>query len=97
MKKILFLLVILVSVFIITSCAAISSKSTHFINGDTRMEKRGEDTNTVYFLLFGSETYPSAERVARENGITQIATVEKYWKLGVFGLWINYTTIVTGS
>jgi hypothetical protein len=34
---------------------------------------------------------------AKENGISKIATVEHYSTLGIFGLWTDYTTIVTGE
>jgi hypothetical protein len=61
------------------------------------MAKRGEASNTVYFGLFGVENYPAYDQVAKDNGITRIATVERYYKLGVFGLWTTYTTIVTGE
>jgi hypothetical protein len=47
--------------------------------------------------LFGKESYPSVEQVAKENGINKIATVEYYYKPGILNLWINFITIVTGE
>jgi len=47
--------------------------------------------------MFGTGTYPLAEKIALENGINRIATVERYYKVGVFGLWTDYTTVVTGE
>ena len=64
---------------------------------DISMDHRGEETSIVWFALFGTENYPPVERVARDNGITKIATVERYSKLGTFGLWTEFTTIVTGE
>jgi hypothetical protein len=58
---------------------------------------RGEATSKVWFGVFGKETYPPVERVAKDNGIKKIATVEHYAKLGILSLWIDYTTIVTGE
>jgi ABC-type glycerol-3-phosphate transport system substrate-binding protein len=58
---------------------------------------RGEATGRVWLGVFGEETYPPVERVAKENGISKIATVEHYAKLGIIGLWMDYTTIVTGE
>ncbi|MDR1250203.1 MAG: TRL-like family protein [Treponema sp.] len=60
-------------------------------------EKRGEATSRVFLGAFGKESYPAVERVAKENGIRKIATVEHYAKLGIFAIWTDYTTIVTGE
>jgi len=97
MKKIIILLAFALAVVTFTGCASRTNTTNWYGFGTVTMEKRGEATSTVWFGLFGEENYPPAERVAKENGITRIATVERYWKLGVFGLWINYTTIVTGE
>jgi hypothetical protein len=58
---------------------------------------RGEATSRVFFNFFGKESYPPVERVAKENGISKIATVEHYARLGILGIWIDYITIVTGE
>jgi hypothetical protein len=60
-------------------------------------EKQGEATSRVFLGAFGKESYPSVARVAKENGISKIATVEHYTKLGIFAIWRDYTTIVTGE
>jgi len=98
MKKLLIVLFVAVAVFVISGCATTSAGSTGFIStGTVVMEKRGEASNTVYFALFGEENYPAYDKVARDNGITRIATMERFTKLGVFGLWTTYTTVVTGE
>jgi len=97
MKKIIILLAFALVVVMFTGCATHTSIVNWYSSGTVTMEKRGEATNTVWFGLFGEENYPLVERVAKENGITRLASVERYWKLGVFGLWIDYTTIVTGE
>jgi hypothetical protein len=58
---------------------------------------RGEATSRVYLGLFGKESYPPVERVAKDNEISKIATVEHYSQLGILGIWTDYTTIVTGE
>jgi hypothetical protein len=58
---------------------------------------RGEATSRVYLSLFGTESYPTVERVAKENGINKIATVEHYARPGIFAIWTDYITIVTGE
>jgi hypothetical protein len=58
---------------------------------------RGEATSRVYLGLFGTESYPPVERVAKDNGISKIATVEHYAQLGILAIWTDYTTIVTGE
>jgi hypothetical protein len=58
---------------------------------------RGEASSKVWFGILGKEDYPSVERVAKENNINKIATVEHYSTMGIFGLWMDYKTIVTGE
>ena len=60
-------------------------------------EKRGEETGRVYLGIFGKESFPPVERVAKAAEIKKIATVEHYSKLGILGIWMDYTTIVTGE
>jgi ABC-type glycerol-3-phosphate transport system substrate-binding protein len=67
-----------------------------FYSGTAAMEKRGEESNTIVLWMFG-KGWPTAEKVAKDNGITKIATVEHYSRPGVLYLWTRYTTIVTGE
>ena len=99
MKKLLIVLFVAATVFVISGCANLTAWGAGgFIStGTVVMAKRGEASNTVYFGVFGVENYPAFDQVASDNGITRIATVERYSKLGVFGLWTTYTTIVTGE
>jgi hypothetical protein len=59
--------------------------------------KTGELTNKVWLKAFGSRSFPSISEAAKAGGITKIATVEYYTKPGILGIWIEYTTIVTGE
>jgi len=98
MKRFLMIFAIVMVIFSISGCASLStSGGAFYVSDNASMARRGEATNTVWFGIFGTETFPSAERVARENNITRIATVERYVKLGVLGIWAEYTTIVTGQ
>jgi len=97
MKKLLIVLFAAVAVFVISGCASITTQAVWASTGTVVMTKRGEASNTVYFGLFGKENYPAIDQVAKDNGISRIATYERYYKLGVFGLWTTYTTIVTGE
>ena len=100
MKKLIIVLAIALTVFIFAGCTSVlngSSNFTWYSTGTVMMTLRAEATNTVWLGMFGKGTYPLAEKVAQENGINRIASVERYWKLGVFGLWTEYTTVVTGE
>jgi hypothetical protein len=98
MKKLRIALAIVLTVFIFAGCASVTvtaSNAAWYSTGNVSV--RGEETNTVWLGMFGTGTYPLAEKVALSNGINKISTVEHSWKLGVFGLWIDYTTVVTGE
>ena len=98
MKKLLIVLFVAIAVFVISGCAATKSSIAQFVStGTVTMAKQAEASNTVWFGIFGDYTYPPIDQVAKDNGITRIATVEHYSKLGVFGLWTVYTTIITGE
>jgi hypothetical protein len=62
----------------------------------TFAEKRGEESNSIMFGIFGSG-YPRVEEVAKKYNITKINTVEHYYWHGFLFLWTRYTTIVTGE
>ena len=98
MKKIILILTVVAAICVFSSCASQSNGVNGMINSslDATISLRGEETHTVYFGIFGEYNYPPFEKVARDNGINKIATVERYYKVGVFGIWIEYTTIVTG-
>jgi uncharacterized protein YceK len=99
MKKLLIILFVAITVFVMSGCASIltGNNTSFFSTGTVSLAKRGEASSTVWFGLFGQENYPAVDKVAKDNGINRIATVERYAKLGVFGLWTTYTTIVTGE
>jgi hypothetical protein len=99
MKKLLIVLFVAATVFVISGCASVLSgnNTSFFSTGTVTLAKRGEASSTVYFGIFGVEDYPAVDKVASDNGITRIATVERYRKNGVFGLYVTYTTIVTGE
>ena len=98
MKKLIIALAVVLTIFVFVGCASVTvttANASWFSVGT--VAKRGEATNTVWLGMFGSGTYPLAEQVAFDNGIKKIASVERSWKLGVFALWIDYTTVVTGE
>jgi len=97
MKKLLIALFVAVTVFVISGCASMTNQALWVSTGTVTIAKRGEASNTVWFALFGEENYPALDKVATDNGITRIATYERYYKPGVFYLWVTYTTIVTGE
>ena len=69
-----------------------------YINSDVSMVRTGSATSrTILGWWFGEETFPTVDRVASENGITRIATVQHIVRPGVLFLWTDWTTIVTGE
>jgi hypothetical protein len=85
----------------LTSCATQAASAAYgpgnfYSDSVTVGVKCGEESNSIVLGLFGSG-YPRVEKVARENGIKKIATVEHYSRPGFLFLWKRYTTIVTGE
>jgi uncharacterized protein YceK len=102
MKKFTIIVVAMVAVCLLAGCASVPASAllgpgNYYSDTARTGAKRGEATSKVWLGLFGTESYPSVERVAKENEIVKIATVEHYAKPGILGLWIDYTTIVTGE
>ena len=99
MKKLIIVLAIASAVCLFAGCAShLNGRANYtWYNTSVTVNLRGEETSTVWLGLFGTQTYPAAEKVAKDNGINKIATVERYSKPGILGLWTDYTTIVTGE
>jgi hypothetical protein len=101
-KSVIAVMALLVICLLVAGCASVPASGLfgpgNFYSDVVKVGiKRGVATSRVWLGLFGEESYPTAERVATENGITKIATVEHYQKLGIFAIWTDYTTIVTGE
>ena len=96
MKKTFALLALLVVVGM--SCASTYVKQgVNFSQVNGNSVKVGEAESRVWFGIFGQRTYPTIKQAADYGGITKIATVEYYSKPGLFGIWKDYFTIVTGE
>jgi hypothetical protein len=103
MKKGFLLVGAVALVTLFASCATVpgtglfGSKGPVFseVNGDS--VKTAEASTKVWLGIFGSYSFTPAAKVAQDNGITKIATVEYYQKPGILGLWTEYFTIVTGQ
>ncbi|MDR1444950.1 MAG: TRL-like family protein [Treponema sp.] len=102
-KKLFFVVAAVLAIGLLAAgCASVPASAllgpgNYYSDTVTVAEKRGEKTSRVWLSLFGTESYPAVERVAKDNGIKKLATVEHYAKLGIFGLWTDYTTVVTGE
>jgi hypothetical protein len=99
-KKWLLGMLALALAVMLSSCASQAASAMkgpgQFYGGNATMEKYGMEANSIVLGLFG-KGWPTAEKVAKDNGITKIATVEHYATPGLFFLWTRYTTIVTGE
>jgi len=100
MKKVLLVVALAVSVSMLGGCAAFLTPSIYaqqYYGDNASVSKTAEKTSQVWLNFFGTESYPSAAKVAKENGISKIASVERYSKAGIFFLWTEYTTVVSGE
>ena len=96
MKKFIVILAVVFAVFIISGCVT-SYNTTNTSTGGAPIVKMAEETNIVWFGLFGSHNYPLAAQVALDNDIKRVAFIDRYYKVGLFGFWIEYTTVVAGE
>ena len=97
-KKSMICIALIASVMVLSvGCASLTSPNAFYSDSVTVGVVRGEVTSRVWLGIFGTENYPAVDRVASENNIRKIATVERYMTPGIFNLWMDYTTIVTGE
>jgi len=86
----------------ITGCASVQARAGKIpiqviSSVNTNSSKVSKLSSSVYLGVFGDTNYPSIADTATAGGITKIATVEYYKRPGVFKIWTEYTTIVTGE
>jgi len=100
------LIITLAAAFAFIGCASVPLTKSMMSNEpvqviskvNTTSAKVGVLTNTVHLGFIGNDkTFPSIAETARSGDITRIATVEYYKRNGIFRLWTEYTTIVTGQ
>jgi len=103
-KKRGFLAIALIAVtgFIMASCATwniapLMNVTGNYVDSTVQVAKRGEATSRIWIGIFGKGGFPTIESVAKENGITKIATVEHTITPGILFIWADYTTIVSGQ
>ena len=102
MKKITLITAAVVVLFMAAGCASFNfqpmmDSTGGYINSDVRIIREGSASSRVYLGFFGSETFPTVERVAREARIERIATVTYTVTPGILAIWMTYTTTVTGE
>ncbi|GHV34716.1 hypothetical protein AGMMS4952_27100 [Spirochaetia bacterium] len=101
MKKMFLLVSAVALVALFASCAStpggLGGPGPAFSQVNGNSVKTGEASSTVVFGIFGKVSFPPAWQVAKDNGITKIATVEYYKQPGVFGITTKYFTYVTGE
>jgi len=68
-----------------------------YVNSTVNVTKTGSATSKIWLGFIGTESFPSVAKVAQDNGIKKIATVEYNIRPGILGLWTEYTTIVSGE
>ncbi|GHV87483.1 hypothetical protein AGMMS50255_7790 [Spirochaetia bacterium] len=95
-KKFVLLMAIVAISFMMMGCASLAGPAIP-TSQNVSIQKTGTAEAKVWLGVFGRINYPTIEEAAKAGGITKIATVERYAKLGIFGLWTDYTTIVTGE
>jgi len=88
--------------FSMVSCASyniapLTNVTGDYVNSTVTVTKQGQATSKIWLVFFGKESFPSAAKVAQDNGIKKIATVEYNVKPGILCLWMEYTTIVSGE
>ena len=100
MKKAI-IIAISIAALALMGCATTKNSSLlgpgNYWSGDVAMTLVGQETSRVWLGFFGEMAHPPVHQVARNAGITRIATVEHFSQLGILGLWTDFTTKVTGE
>ena len=94
MKKAIFVVAIAIIALALAGCGSIFVPAPGYFS-DVPITLRGEATSRLWLGMFGAD-HPVAEAIARDAGITTIASVERFVRPGILGLWIDSTVIVTG-
>lgn len=99
MKKTFALLVLCVMVATLAiSCASMKSSHMVTLSGiNSNSVKVGQAESRIWLTYFGERSFPTVKEAADKAGITKVASVEYYARLGILGLWTDYYTIVTGE
>ena len=103
MKKLAIVVLVVMAMSLLAGCASVAGGTSLFsghlimsqVNGESA--KEGVAESRVWLGVFGDKNYPTVSEAAKAGGITKIATVEYYSKMGIFGLFNDYFTIVTGE
>jgi len=97
MKKfivVIMALVIICSLF--TGCATLTYPVGVITLNNPAGSKEGRSSGKVWLGLFGNVD-TSVQTAAKNGNITQISTIQCIEKVGLLGLWKEYTVIVTGE
>jgi hypothetical protein len=95
MKKYVFVLITALAIMAIAGCTTVTPVD---LTSNTIGSKVGEATGTVNFYgALGGNADFSLQTAAKNAGITRIATVDMRVKNLLGGLFVTYTTIVTGE
>jgi hypothetical protein len=86
----------------VTSCASynwapFTNVQGDYFNSSVSISKKAQATNKIWLGIFGTESFPSAAKVAQDNNIKKIASVEYNVRPGIFCIWMDFTTIVSGE
>jgi hypothetical protein len=101
MKKFFVIAMIAIACLSAVGCATrglpVQYAPTNLSGVNASASKVGVSEGKVWFGIFGSTDGMSAIKAAQNGGITKIAVVETTFKLGILGLWIDFTTTVAGE
>jgi len=86
----------------VMSCASYNiapfiNQTGDYFNSSVSISKQGKATNKIWLGIFGTDSFPSVAKVAQDNSIKKIASVEYTIKPGILCIWMDYTTIVSGE
>jgi hypothetical protein len=95
MKKTVLVLLAVLAILMIAGCTTTRPLD---LTNNTVGSKVGEATGKINFMgMFGANVDVSLQTAAKNGGITKIATVDARVTNILGGLFVTYTTIVTGE
>ena len=93
-KTVAMIMALTIICFLVAGCATVTLPAAATTNPVG--SKVGQASGRIWLYAFGTAD-AGIQAAAKNGGIRNISTVDVTQELGILGLWVDYTTTVTGE